>query len=364
MTLQSTPQKLQALPVQLIEMHNGIILKRGCMEVKFGGDGVAEAVQLVLAAAADQGATREHICELFAPPYRPAVERLIEQLLARRLLVPSDDMPPTVESGRESSLEIFYWHFGEPAARVTERLNNRHIVIMGVNCIARQLVTSLSASGLGTFRVVDHPLLRNLRLFDEAGQLLAHQWPIGSQPPLAYQEWIDGTDPTSLSCLVATSDFGGQQVLREWNTFCIEHQCHFLPVVLQNLIGYVGPLVIPGETACFECLRARQNAHMDDPQTQRRAEEVAFEGQAVIGFHPSMASILGDIAAVELTKFYSGVLPLWNVGTLIEVNLLTTHLVARKVLKIPRCPVCSPLNYRSSTTPKKTVFTAASRMSP
>jgi len=361
MALDPTSQKLKALPIQLIETDNDIILKRGCTEVKISGEGVAAAVRTLLAAAAGRGAIREEICERFATSSRPAAERLIDLLIARHMLVPSDGVESMV-TGRESSLDIFYWHFGVSAAEVTRQLNSRQTVIVGVNCISRQLVASLSASGLDNFQVIDYPLLRNLRLFDDTARLMADQWPAFAKLPLAYEEWVDGIDPQSLDCLVATSDFGDQQAMRAWNKLCVEQKCHFLPVVLQNMIGYVGPLVIPGETACFECLRARQNSHMEDPQTQRAAEGVAFEGQVVTGFHPSMASVLGDLAAIELTKFYSGVLPVRKVGLLIEVNLLATRMTARKVLKIPRCTVCSPLHPRSSTMAQKTTFTPASRI--
>jgi thiazole/oxazole-forming peptide maturase SagC family component len=127
-------------------------------------------------------------------------------------------------------------------------------------------------------------------------------------------------------------------------------------VILQNLIGYVGPLVIPGETACYECLRQRQNAHMNDPEVQRASESVTTTDSKVVGFHPSMASVLGDIAAFELTKLYTDGLPLGNIGTQIEVNLLTSEMMTRKVLKVPRCAVCSPLTTRSSATPYKSNF--------
>jgi bacteriocin biosynthesis cyclodehydratase domain-containing protein len=355
MALNPTSKKLRALPLQVVEIAGGVILKRGCTEVKISGEGAAQALQVVLGATAGRGATSDEICRRFAAPHRPAVEHLIEQLVSRRLLVPSDDMESAL-GARESSLEIFYWHFGEPAARVTERLDSRQLVILGVNCISRQLTAALSASGLRNFQVVDDPLLRNLRLFDDAGHVIEGEWPALSRPPLALEEWADGADLQSLGCLVATSDFGGQQSMRQWNRFCVEHHRHFLPVVLQNLIGYIGPLVIPGETACFECLRARQDAHLEDPQTQRAVEGIAFEEQVAVGFHPSMASVLGDVAAFELAKLYSGVLPRWNVGTLIEVNLLTPRLAARKVLKIPRCAVCSPLNTRPSTAPKRNLL--------
>jgi molybdopterin-synthase adenylyltransferase len=352
MALTPTSQRWRLPPVHVVNVDGGVILKRGSTEFRVSGDGAAQAVQVVLAATAGKGATAEEICQRFAAPHRPGVAHLIEQLIARRLLVPSGD-PVAAAGERESSLEVFYWHFGESAARVTERLDSRRIVILGVNLISRQLAAALGASSLRNFEVVDDPLLRNLRLFDDGGQMIAGEWPPFATPPLAFEEWAESTTGASLGCLVATSDFGSQQSMRQWNRFCVEHHRHFLPVVLQNLIGYVGPLVIPGETACFECLCARQNAHLEDPQTQRAVEEVAFEAQVVAGFHPVMASMLGDIAAFELARFYSGVLPVRNVGTLIEVSLLTPRLVAHRVLKIPRCTVCSPLHARPSATPSK-----------
>ena len=69
-----------------------------------------------------------------------------------------------------------------------------------------------------------------------------------------------------------------------------------------------------------------------------------------------MASIIGNIAAFELIKYYSEALPFIKVGSLIEVNLLATELKTRKVLKIPRCPTCSSLMTRPSTTPYKPNF--------
>jgi molybdopterin-synthase adenylyltransferase len=350
----SRKQKLRALRVQLIETNDGVILKRGRAEIKIGGKRAAEVVQVVLTTAADGGATLDEICELFAGPDRPAVDYLVRQLEARRILVPTDGVSQS--KILEGSLDIFYWQLGEHAELTPERMNSQRVVIMGVNCISRQLAASLAASGMNTVDVINYPLLCNLRLFDDNGKLPADEWPPSLKPPLDYAEWVDRMDPATFNCLVATSDFGGLQLMRTWNEFCVKQNIHFLPVVLQDLIGYVGPLVVPGETACFECLRARQNSHMEDPHTRRAAEAVAFEGQAVTGFHPSMASVLGDIAAIELTKFYGRWMPSRMASTLIEVNLLIPQLAARKVLKIPRCATCSPLNTRSAASPNKSVF--------
>lgn len=359
MALDPFSLKLTAAQLQLIETPNAVVLKRGCTEIKISGAGAGEAVKRLLAAVAGQGATREEIRLLFAEPHWPIVDRLIEQLLAKRLLRTdgaADSFP-----GIETSLDVFYWHFEESAVRVTERLNGRHLAILGVNCVARRLAAALSASGWTSFQVVDVPPLRNLQLFEVDGTLKIREWGEQLQLPHALDAWKETTDPRSVACVVVTSDFGSHPVLSEWNRFCIEHGRHFFPVILYNLTGYMGPLVVPGETACFECLRARQNSQMEDYRTKRAVEEAAFEGQRVAGFHPAMASVMGDIAAVELTKLYGDVLPSWKIGTLIEVNLLATRLEARKVLKIPRCPACSPLNRRSPTSPRKAVFASAAQ---
>jgi molybdopterin-synthase adenylyltransferase len=350
MSLKSSP-KLKAQAVQIIETGDGVILKRGCTEFKVAGEGAAEGVEKVLAVAGNGGATCQEIRELFEPEAGPVIEQLSEQLLNRRLLVPCEgEVSP---ESPESNFDIFYWHFGEKTVRVTERLNRRTLVILGVNCISRQLAASLAASEVESFQVLDHPRLRNVRLFDSAGNLQANQWPSSLKAP---QDWSDEFGSQSFDCLIATSDFGGQEAMREWNALCVREKRHFLPVVLQDLIGYVGPLVVPGETACLDCLRTRQNSQTKDYQSRRLTEGAAFEGQGAIGFHPAMASIIANIAAFELIKLYSDTLPFSKVGTLIEVNLLATEMKARKVLKIPRCPTCSPLKTRPSTTPYKLNF--------
>lgn len=356
----STQLKLIPLPVQLIESPGGVIIKRGCSELRIRGDGAEHYVRAVLAAADKDGATREEICHQFAAPHRPVVNDLIDTLVARRILVPAGQAT-WIDTGAEAPLDIFYWHFDQSAGHVAQALNTQRLAVLGVNYISRQLTATLVASGWESFQVVDDPCLRNVRLFDEAGRLRAGQWPSHGRAPLEYKDWLDKSTSNPVDCLIATSDFGAQETMRLWNRLCVERRCHFLPVVLQNLIGYLGPLVIPGETACFECLWARQNSHLEDIRAQRAAESVAFAGQAVNGFHPSMASILGDLAAFELTRFYIGALPPGNVGTLIEVNLLASGLTARKVLKIPRCAVCSPLLTRPSKTPLRAVWAAPER---
>jgi thiazole/oxazole-forming peptide maturase SagC family component len=153
--------------------------------------------------------------------------------------------------------------------------------------------------------------------------------------------------------VVVTSEFGPTKSFHEFNSWCVENKHHFFPVWLEDMIGYLGPLVIPGESPCFQCIRERMNSHADDPETQDLIHNQAdFSGAYPVGFHPAMVSVLGDLAVFELTKFYSSLFSNSILGRLIEVSLLAPRLKSRKIFKLPRCPVCSPLRTSPSMTPK------------
>jgi molybdopterin-synthase adenylyltransferase len=338
-------QRLRALPAQLIETPDGVILKRGFTALKIQGEGSAAALAQILGAAA-AGATREDIGLGFEETDRDAVDQLVEQLFERRILVPAAQARSVSD---ESSVDVFYWNFGSTATTVAERLNQRRIAIIGVNQISSRLASGLATAGVTDYSVVDFQLLRNLQLFDENGCLSSDGWEAGTRPPVDYGEWAASLDSAPPGCVVLTSAFGAIPAVREWNRHCVEQNWHFLPVLLWDLVGQIGPLVIPGETACYECLRARQNSHMENPQETRAAENEGFPGQLTNSFHPSMTSVLGELAQLELTKFYSGCLPSSIVGSVIEVNLMKPSVVTRRVLKIPRCSACGKMATRSSS---------------
>lgn len=339
-------QRLIALPVQLIEAPNGVIVRRGSIQFLIGGDRSLQTLEIIFDAMRDDGATIDEVCSLFAGPDHPAVVQLIEQLVARQFVVQAGhDLVPVHP---EEQLDVFYWHFGLSTSEINKRLNLVGVTILGVNQISRQLVHSLTAAGMTRLKVVDYPPLRNLSLFDEAGQVSVPAWRADIEP-VSYEDWMAESGPESFDCLIGTSDFGGLRLMRQWNDLCIQRDRHFFPVVLQDMVGYVGPSVIPGETACYECFLSRMDSNRSGDSEEYASEMAAFSGQAVAGFHPSMASVLGDIAAIELTKFYSRALPLWKVATVMEVNLLAGRIESRKVLRVPRCSACSNLLRRSST---------------
>ena len=76
-----------------------------------------------------------------------------------------------------------------------------------------------------------------------------------------------------------------------------------------------------------------------------------------------MGSILGDLAAMELTKFFSGVMPV-KAGYLIEVNLLEPLMKTRRVLRVPRCLACARTMTRSANSLEKADFIPGGSFAP
>jgi bacteriocin biosynthesis cyclodehydratase domain-containing protein len=351
-----TAKRYRVLPAQIIEIEGGLILKRGLVEIHIGGQGSAEAVQTVFSIASNGTATAQEILSAFDPSEHATIERLINFLLERRLLVSSagnEAQAPT----QESHLDLFNWQFGHTTTEASQNLNSKHFAILGVNLLSARLLSAFREGGVHDVDVFDDPALRNLTYFDKSGRVNRETWPFSDNMPRLIP---DDFPSRSCECVITTSDFGYSPSLRDWNRLCVQNGRRFFPVVLQDMVGHVGPLVVPHETACFECFLARRDSHLDKPELHRAVDEQSFEGQRVSGFHPSMTSIVAEIAVFELIKSHTPGLPSL-IGTYIEVNLLAPRMIPRKVLKLPRCLACSPLCIRPAVTLKQDMFTLFTR---
>jgi molybdopterin-synthase adenylyltransferase len=341
--------KLIALPVQLVPADGGVVLVRGNLRFLVEGELALEAVHVVLSLASEGGATPEEISNYFAVPDRPAIESLVASLIKRKILLPIEDRSDMPPSSGESKEEVFYWHFDQTSNAAVKQINDCRIVIIGVNHISRRMVDALRSVGASNFVVVDYHSMRNLEFFGKSG-LKNSLWPKKAGLLIDADDFDAAEEQHPANCIVATSDFGALPILREWNKYCIGKNIHYLPVWLSRMVGSVGPLVVPRATPCYECVWARENSHMENRNHLRAVDEAAAEIQSLAGYLAPMASILADVAAMELVKFYSRILPP-KIGVLIEVNLLRPEIIPRAVLKAPRCPACSPIYTISSVDP-------------
>ncbi len=108
----------------------------------------------------------------------------------------------------------------------------------------------------------------------------------------------------------------------------------------------IGPTVIPGETACWTCLDRRQKGaqefYTELLATQQFLEKHP-EADPVGARLPALAQMLAGLAAFEALRILTNVYPPVTVGNMVIFNAVDYAMESHPVLKLPRCPDCSPV---------------------
>ncbi|WP_373277870.1 TOMM precursor leader peptide-binding protein [Arthrobacter woluwensis] len=119
--------------------------------------------------------------------------------------------------------------------------------------------------------------------------------------------------------------------------------CHVPVVPFDGAKLFVGPAVLPGTTACFECLVIRRAASTDWPD-----EYLRYHGSAAPGPMSVRDVDLGVQLAARLIEraFYHEAHEL--IGSCAVFNPESLTLYNSRVWSVPRCPSCSK-TARSST---------------
>jgi Dinucleotide-utilizing enzymes involved in molybdopterin and thiamine biosynthesis family 2 len=332
--------QLIALPVRLIDIDEGILIKRGCVEVVIYGKGAVQITETIFSILRNKVCSKEEVLNNFPDEQRREIESLIDALMARKILLPAHS--PLISSiEHEEPIDVFHWHFGLTREIVENKMKSLRFIIVGVNEISFGILGRLKASGVQHIKIIDVPVLRNSFYFDKEQNLNTEKW--NWDHPCYQQTWEEESKIEDVDCLIACSDIGGQHLLRKWNEFCVNKNIPFMPIYLQGLIGYIGPFVISRESPCLECLRARYNSHLDNLELSEKSELYGGAIQDISGYHDAMISTLVDFSFFELYKFYNR-LPNWNMGKIIEIRLLVPSIDIRRILKAPYCPVCSRKN--------------------
>lgn len=156
---------------------------------------------------------------------------------------------------------------------------------------------------------------------DEWAQALAgHDWVIAAQ---------DCFEPEELAALADAA----WRLAVPWSLVCLD-----------GYEGWIGPTFIAGQTACFECFRRRlfagaaepKHIFMDPAVQVRRAPAPGSAGPETRAWISLIASIfaLDFIGAAEGRGF--------TLDNLVVVHRLNLTFQRESVLRLPRCPHCSP----------------------
>lgn len=105
---------------------------------------------------------------------------------------------------------------------------------------------------------------------------------------------------------------------------------------IHGLDGLVGPTVVPGETACYECFRERALANV---AFRTDAYGEAYAAEATPMKIPALAQIVAGYLTLDAFHLLVGNVG-FTAGSVLHLDFFDFAVESNEVLKRPRCEVC------------------------
>lgn len=249
-----------------------------------------------------------------------------------------------------------------PATKTQERINRSTVVVLGETPSAFAALDSLIASGVGTLHHIDpsgggtgHTVqgtfndgIHSPASVELGAETRYTDHIVNVQGSADISPMLDGT----AAVLVCTDEPAIQ--LSDWvNVACFEAGIPWTSCGVQGALGFVGPSILPRQTACYNCFRSRRRA-TDWLYDETLAYEQAVRTGTVItpdewigssvnlGQLPAYARIVGNLAASEILRMIIGLPVPVTYGNWWRMDFVTWQVGLHPVLKLPRCPLCGP----------------------
>ncbi|HEY2388478.1 MAG TPA: TOMM precursor leader peptide-binding protein [Candidatus Binatia bacterium] len=252
---------------------------------------------------------------------RSEVRQLVHGLLKREIIEVDPGALPV------STQERCFARFHDDAAACTRRLGASRVLVRGAGAVADALAEEFRRAGVGVVT-----------------RLAAGSSTDGAS-------LLRGCLAADLTVLVSDIGDGRSREEEAVNDLAVEHGFAWCPVRIFGSEGFVGPLFVAGEGPCLACLLAREEANWVEPDVTRayldhtRATPSSLEAY---GRLPGFITIVNAWAAIEGTKYLSRFTTPAILGHVMRIDVLRCATRLHRVLRLPRCARCSPLQRRPS----------------
>ena len=281
----------------LVEEDGRLLLEHGQTVVVLEGAAVTAFLPALLPLL-DGTRSRDDLVARLGVAARRAVDLALETLSSHGLLVEG----PDVSRGMNGAVHALAAAFNVAPGVVTERLGQAVVGVVGSSQVGSEVVGLLRASGVGG--------------------VSAEGW--------------NSDAHADLFVVCAGPDERGE--LDAWNRSANERGARWLLVSpYDGRFAGIGPLVVPGESCCHECVVRRRSSNSEYGEHFRALDAAPLAAKA----DPAFQALVGALAAHLALRWIGGrdtTLP----GVLFAVSARPELSVSlHAVLRVPRCPVCS-----------------------
>ena len=317
------------------------------------------------------GATLEMLLAVANSESRAGVLEILDELRNHGLL---EEDPPSAAGAAEpypyTEQERFFANFASwgskppifnaaetsPELPAQRKLAEARVVVVGLGRTGSRLMCSLAHAGVGALWGTDPAVVTNADLLDSGYSPAAHgaireQW-LGRvveriNPGVAYRPLgLDTSDthswhlPDGLDLLIVCEDRFDPDHYDGVNRLCLDRALTWTSYRSLGTKYEIGPTIVPRQTACFTCLELRKSANLASYDDYRETwRSLAARNISLGSLNVTIGS---EMLALEAVKILTGFSRPLTHGCLFSFDLLTLEAILHPVLKIPRCPQCSP----------------------
>jgi bacteriocin biosynthesis cyclodehydratase domain-containing protein len=277
-----------------------LLLEHGQSVVVLEG-GAARAFLPALLPLLDGTRTYDDLVGRLGVAARPALDLALELLSSHGLLVEGPDA--TVDVRASAHAVAAAYDLAPSAAAV--RLGHAVVTVVGSGPAAVEVARLLRSAGVGEVR--------------------PGRW--------------RGRGRADLAIVAPAADELDE--VERWNQAALESGTSWLPIrPYDGRFAGVGPLIVPGESCCYECVLRRRSANVEYGEYLREIECAPLAVRADAAFDALVVALAAHLAL----RWIGGRDPaLPGVLYAVEARPVVT-VAAHPVLRVPRCPVCSPVD--------------------
>jgi len=298
----------------------------------------------------------------------PTVNALVEKMIKLRL-VRNVATHPTDRTANQHfyarQLEFFSDFTDNPEA-AQERLKAATVAIVGLGAIGGGIAAQLARAGVGCIRALD---MDNVSASNLSRHQLFQREDIGISKIVAAKLRLSQLNPDlkfegQHFCLEAQSDiksfFNGCDIVincadqpsvaetSEWvGRACMQLKIpHILAGGYRTHLGFVGPTVLPFQSACWMCFAV--DYRKNDPFAAKGWKPLAISRPSGGSLGP-LSSVVVGFHAWEAIRILTCILPPQMVNAKVEINFADFTISKYEVIRNPDCSECGNLRLQSLT---------------
>ncbi|MGK4000900.1 TOMM precursor leader peptide-binding protein [Sorangium sp. So ce1024] len=290
----------------------------------------------------------EAIVEALADYSRESVTALLDLLQARGLVEPAPDADEPPDRARLRGQIEFLRRWSKAPQQAAQRLASARVLVVGLEPWGASAALALAEAGISALRLIDGGAVGPadaavLRARGKAAlgaprrgavaALIRERAPLCrvDESPAAALDADELLAPGGRPHLVIAAARGDDaELLARVARFGHRAEIASLFARLAGTTALLGPLVVPGKTACRVCAAVEAL----NPQLAPRAP-AASPPQA-----GAMAQMLGHLAAMEALKVLTAYTPSRLAGRVLIQDLATLETSYHTLVRLPWCGVC------------------------